>query len=364
MPSSGIQLVNFEEELTRLWDKEEGKNKIRACLFNLIIFTQKALRDGFYHELIKSVISKFPSRVIWITSDDAAKEEYLRSSVSSETFGEGEQQIFCEIIHIEVAGTLIERVPFLVLPEILPDLPVYLLWTQDPSKESAVLPRLEPFATRIIFDSEASTDLQEFCRSVLSLLEKFHCEVGDLNWTALSGWRKILSEVFATSESLPALAQSKSIEIIYNKIATQFYQHNQFEAAYMQGWLAAQMAWKFCALEGSQGNLRLQYKSSDREISILLIPREIASLPPGSLLQMEIHSSINNAHFCLKRKEKSRQVEVQYSDDNRCDLPFYAFLPGIAEGQEIIEEIFYQPPSAHYRNMLRLVAQIPWKQVL
>ncbi|NGX54173.1 MAG: hypothetical protein K1000chlam4_00898 [Chlamydiae bacterium] len=359
-----IQLANIDEELAALWEKEHGQNKTRACLFNLVIYTQKAHRDQFYKELIKSVISKFPSRVIWITSDDTAEEDYLRTSVASETIGEGSQQIFCEIIHIEVAGKLSERVPYIILPQIVPDLPVYLLWTQDPATENTILPSLEPFADRIIFDSEASVDLQEFSHSVLSLINRFHCEVGDLNWTALSGWRKTVSSVFDTPEMLGYLSQSRLIQITYNKVGSNHFQHCEFEAAYIQGWLAAQLGWKFKKIEKSEGNHRLTYSTPAQEITILLIPQELPSLPPGALLALEIESTANKAHFVFQRKPESRQIFVQYSDQNRCDLPFYTSLPGMAEGQEIIEEIFYHHPCAHYRNALELLATIPWKEAL
>ncbi|NGX54402.1 MAG: hypothetical protein KR126chlam2_00012 [Chlamydiae bacterium] len=359
-----IQLINLDQELATLWDKEQGQNRTRACLFNLVIYTQKAHRDQFYKELIKSVISKYPCRVIWITSDDTAKEPYLRSSVASETIGEGSQQIFCEIIHIEVAGKLSERVPYIILPQIVPDLPVYLLWTQDPATENAILPALEPFAYRIIFDSEASVDLQEFSHSVLSLINRFHCEVGDLNWTALSGWRKTVSSVFDTPKMLAYLSQSRLIQITYNKVGSNHFQHSEFEAAYMQGWLAAQLGWEFKKIEKSEGNLRLTYRTPTQEIAILLIPQEVSTLPPGAMLNLEIESAQDKAHFVFQRKPESRQIFVQYSDQNRCDLPFYASIPGMAEGQEIIEEIFYHHPGTHYRNTLGLLATIPWKEAL
>src|SRR5262249_6423514 len=150
-----IQIADLNEELTRLWDEEQGQKKIRASLFSLILYVQKSEKTAFYQSLNKSVVSKFPSRVILIINETNAKENYLRTTVFSETIGEQELKIFCEIIQIEVSGKLIERVPFLILPHILPDLPVYLLWTQDPSLENAVLPHLEPLANRIIFDSES-----------------------------------------------------------------------------------------------------------------------------------------------------------------------------------------------------------------
>lgn len=202
-----IQIADLNDELTRLWDKEQGQKKIRASLFSLILYVQKTEKTAFFQRLMRSVVSKFPCRVILIINDTHSKENSLRTSVSSETISEQDLKIFCEIIQIEVAGKLIERVPFLILPHILPDLPVYLLWTQDPSLENAVLPHLEPLANRIIFDSESTKDLQNYSRAVLSLLQRFHCAIGDLNWSALSGWRNIFAQVFNNQESFLSRAK-------------------------------------------------------------------------------------------------------------------------------------------------------------
>src|SRR5690625_570048 len=164
-----IQLTDINEELNRLWDAEQGENKTRASLFTLVLYVQKDERLSFSEELIQSVVSKLPCRVILIVSDETAGKGYLRTSVNSETVGEGDLQIFCEIIRIEVAGSLHRRVPFIIIPQILPDLPVYLLWTQNPATENAILPYLEPIADRIIFDPESTDNLQSYAHAVQTL---------------------------------------------------------------------------------------------------------------------------------------------------------------------------------------------------
>lgn len=360
---SEIQLTDINKELTRLWNEEQGEKKIRASLFNLILYVQKTDRVPFYQDLVKSVISKFPCRVIMIIGDESAKEKYLRTTVNSETLGEGEQQIYCEIIQIDVAGELVERVPFIILPQILPDLPVYLLWTQDPSSENAILPHLEPIANRIIFDSESTQDLQQYCLSVLSLIHKFHCQVGDLNWSALSGWRKIISEIFNQRENFLHLAQSKIIRIHYNKSRSQYSKHTEIEAAYLQAWLAARLGWKFQSIEQNEGNIRITYRRPVHDLVVLLTPQEEANAPPGIILAVEIESTKNKSFYTFKRHPETRQVFIQYSDKDRCDLPYFSTLSGVAAGQEIIEEIFYPSGGEHYRDMLSVLSEIPWRCV-
>ncbi len=348
-----IQLTDINEELNRLWDAEQGENKTRASLFTLIVYVQKSEQLNVTEELVKSVVSKFPSRVILIVSDDGAQEPYLRTSVSSETIGEGDLQIFCEIIRIEVAGDLRERVSFIILPQILPDLPVYLLWTQDPITENAILPYLESIADRIIFDSESTHDLQAYAQTVLTMLNRFHCAIGDLNWSALSGWRTLFTQVFATFDSFVNLVQSTTIRIQYNR--------SKIEAAYFQAWIASRLHWTFQRLETNEGNTRLTYSRPTNEVVVLLIPEEIRELSPGTILNIEIECEKNKAHYVFKRHPSTRQVFVQHSDKDRCDLPICSYLSGVSEGKEIIEEIFYPAAGAHYCGMLNTLTQIPWK---
>ena len=336
--------LNIEQELKKLWDQEQGEDRTRASLFNLIIYASKNDRLN-----IQSVVRKFPCRVLQIIHDETASEEYLRTSVSSETIGEG---LFCEIIQIEVAGQLIERVPFMVLPQILPDLPVYLLWTQDPMHENAILPHLEPYADRIIFDSAACCDLQSYATIVSALARRFHCEIGDLNWSAIAGWRQIFAEVFGEFDAFINLVQSLVIRIHY--VAP------ELEAAYLQAWIASRLNWKFQTMEVGDGNMRLTYRRPTNEVAIVLSPEEASELPPGTLLSVEIECEEEKRHYMFKRHPKTRQVYIQYSDKDRCDLPYSCHLSGAAEGQEIVDEIFYPSTGPHYREMLDVLTQIPW----
>jgi glucose-6-phosphate dehydrogenase assembly protein OpcA len=352
---NSIKLVNLNEELSRLWNTEQGQKKTRASLFNLIMYVQKSEHSGYYQSLIKSVVSRFPCRVMMILADTDPTQEYLKTMVSSETLGKGESQVYCEIIQIEVAGSLCERVPFIILPHILPDLPVYLLWTQDPTSENTVLPHIEPFADRIIFDSEFTNNLQQYSQSVLALMQRFHCAIGDLNWSALSGWRSIFAQVFSTQESILTLAQSKMIRIHYN-------QHSEIRAAYLQAWLSARMSWQFDSLEVSEGNIRLTYRRPLHEVVFILSPEEVETLPAGAIVSVEIESIRNKGDYIFKRHPHTRQILIQYSEKDLCHLPYSAHLAGNMPGQEILEEIFYPSGGKHYHDMLMVLAEIPWRK--
>lgn len=356
-----IQLIDIGEELTKLWDAEQGQKKTRASLFTLILYVQKNEQATFYQGLIKSVVSKFPCRVIMILNELNPKDAYLRTSVSSETISEQQAQIFCEMIHIEVGGKLLERVPFIILPHIQPDLPVYLLWTQDPSTESTVLPHLEKLANRIIFDSTSTKNLQSYCRVILSLMQRFHCDIGDLNWSALTGWRTIFIQIFNEPETFLSLTQSNIIRIYYNNCQSCYQKHPEIEAFYLHGWLASRLNWKFQSIEHIEGNTRISYRRAMKEVVFLLIPQSVEQGNSGTIMAIEIESAKNKGNFSIKKHPQNRQVFIQYSEKDFCQLPYSSYLGGSAEGQEILEEIFYPTGGKHYKEMLDLIATIPWR---
>jgi len=358
---TNISIPNINDELVRLWNQEQGEDKIRASLFNLIVYVQGTARLKEAENLVKRVVGKFPSRVIFLITESQPGEDSLHVSVSSQTIGEGDLKIFCEMIRIEVNGTPIERVPFLVIPQILPDLPVYLLWTQDPSTDGLVLPHLVSHVTRIIFDAESTLSLHDFASAILALQHKYHCELGDLNWIAIEGWRRVLMETFNTKEDFLVLGRAHHIVISYNKPEASSCAQAEMQAAYLQAWLASRLNLTFETFEVVEGNIRLEYRRPMHEVVILLRPTHEPTLPPGSIVNINIESSLNQGHYLFERHPTLPQVAVHFSDETRCMLPDLHALQVTPPEQEIVREIFYPQGKGHYLGMLGVLALTPWR---
>lgn len=355
-----IQLIDIDRKLKELWDEEQGKNLIRACLFNFVIYTKKEDKNTFYQKLIQSVIAKFPCRVIWITEEKNSEKRYLKTHVRTQALSEA---IFCEIIEIEVTGQYLERVPSLVLPRILPDLPVYLLWGEVPTKENLLFPFLLPLSTKIIFDAAYVENVQDFFKTTYQLAKQYPRKVSELVWGSLKGIRHLFNTILDTKETFDLLLNVKTIQINYNCAIDKRIKHSEIKSAYLQGWFASTLQWKFQNIESTEKITRITYRSQNRDVVVQLVPIENpdCSLPPGAILSCDIESVKNNAHFILKRYNDMRKVFLQYTDDVRCDLPICYYLSGIVEGQEIINEIFYGTEEKHYHNTLELISQIPWR---
>ncbi len=290
--------ATIEAQLASIWDSLEGSNKIRASLFNLIFFTKKTGRANYIKTISQKVIEKFPSRVIMIISDTDKGAEYLRSQVSVQQIGD--EGAVCDFIEIEVAGKLEERVPFVILPHILPDLPIYVIWAEDPALQTPLFAELKALATRMIFDSEGALNLSQFAKTLIALENQYKFDIGDLNWARTENWRKLLASTFYTEERLTHLQRCSQIEIVYNAEQPPFPSQIDVQALLLQGWLATQLNWKLEKIDRDNGKISLTYQRQNGKVVINLYPEKHKTLKGGAILSVDLHTD-EQCHFSFGR---------------------------------------------------------------
>ncbi len=347
-----IEILNIHKELSKIWTEEQGLKKTRATLFNLIVYLPSSERSELFDLIVNNVVNKFPCRLLLVTCDDKSRDNKLNATVSAHTLGRGNLSIYCEIIRIEVSGKYKERVPFLIIPNLQADLPVYLLWTEDPLMQNSLFPKLAPIATRIIFDAESTGNLQKYSQTVLEVEKQFNCEVGDLNWSSLAPWRKMLAEIYNDPVMLNHLEHSSEIKITYNKKESPLHPHTEIPAAYLQAWLASRLEWRLKS--------HLNYLNGKEKVKVSLFTTQV-DLPSGAIVSLEIISKGTGGHLRCKRDANSIQVHAQFSDTEKCELPVCHVLSGTKEGQEIINEIFYPSSKEHFSAALTLLSNTKWK---
>lgn len=352
MPIDIIPPSEIQSELSRIWDSLEGTNKIRASLFNLIFFTKKKSRAEYIQTISQNVIEKFPSRVIFITEDIDSEEDYLHTGVSVLSSARGESDIACDLIQIDVAGHFQERVPFVVLPHILPDLPVYVIWAEDPSDHSPLLDELQKLASRFIFDSEAIFNLSAFAQNLIEIKKISRCDIADLNWARMESWRNLLTSTFYTPQRLAQLQKATKIQILYNAQETEFFCHNQIQSLYLQGWLATQLGWKLQNSKTNNGVTTFLYERNNKSVEITLFPEEQPSLKAGTIISIDLETEDHN-HFSFGRDlETPHHVSMRFSTLEKCDIPLKYIFAKDQSGQSLVKEICHKGTSEHYLNLL------------
>lgn len=355
-----IEIPKIEKELNRLSGGiPDAKQK--ASLFTLVIYAHYSRSIKYVQELVDSILDKFPCRIIFIRCDDQAQTPYFHVNVSTVKSGTGNESSICDQITIDASKDQLKRVPYLILPHLVPDLPVYLIWTQNPFEENEIFPHLKPIASRVIFDSECSDDLQTFCKEMRNNLESLNIDLMDINWAFISNWRDIIGQVFESPQKLEQMRNCKSMMITYNSYKSETYQHPEIRPIYLQGWIASRLNWRYRQTEHFDKHGIISYYSDKNPVVVALQPKNYDNLPPGAIFSIEILTTQGENLFITRKDSNYQQVLVKSSSKETCELPYTLPLPNVHRGMTFLKEIFYQKLSDHYGEMLKVISQIDFK---
>lgn len=350
---------NIPTELNRILNAPSNSEGAKGCLFNLIVYCQEPLRKAYFTDMVKTIKTQFPCRIIFITGDPSAKENVFNVKTTIEKNADG-SGFLCDQIFIEAAGQDVNRVYFLLMPLLVPDLSTYLLWGQDPTTEHTILPHLEYFATRLIFDAETTENLQQFSREMLNRMNSSPIQIIDMNWARIGGWREVLAQIFDSSERLEQLATAMKIELKYNSQPSELFFHPETQAIYLQAWLASRLKWQFQKAEKEDETQILHYQNSQHKpCRILLTPFCNPKFECEEILEMEVLG--DEDYSCHIKRTTPDQVKVQASNQYECGLPFLLLMPTLSSGRSFMQEIFYQKASNQYKEMLKLVSLVKWR---
>lgn len=349
-----IQIADIEVELSRLGEIQKAGNQIRACLFNLIIYTHEKRNIKYLQKLVHTIVTKFPCRILFIQVDTLPDQNYLKVNVSNEIVGTGSNRIACDQIFIEASLSQFHRIPFILLPHFVPDLPIYLIWGQDPTQENAIFPQLQRLATRVIFDSVYTSDLQKFSLKMLELVDmRSHYELVDMQWVLTHGWRYVISQIF-DSQNIKQLQNCRELHITYNQKEADSWLNNQTQAMYLLAWLSSSLQWKNFT---KQNQNQYQCIHENRDCLITLIPEAHPDLPSGTIVGVTVISH-DNCSFIVSPLKNYAKVVVHISSPMACELPCTLALASFKKNFPHIEELFFSPTLPAYRKMLELLAQI------
>ena len=401
------KVSDVQIELNKLSDSTEAKET--ACLLNLVIYTCEVKQAQYFEKSIQKITSRVPCRIIFVHVNQDAQEAYLHVNVTAEPIQDSPNVVY-DKINIEVSKQEESKVPYLILPYFIPDLPIYLLWGQDPAIENTILPQLLKYAKRLIFDSNYCEDIR-LLEKLIPLLETNSIEIVDLNWARIEGWREVLSKVFDSSERIKQLINSETIKIIYNcakgsrgnrsdtqvaaftssgKISVSRERsdvafcdegialaiaeeknatdnllagnrklieevNTATQAIYLQAWLATRLQLEFVNLTKASDKYILTYKNKNF-INIELIPKEFPHFISEDIVEFEVFGQ--DTYNCRISRENTNHVIINSCNQYQCEMPFTLILPNIESARGFIQEVLYQKSSPHYTQMLECVRKM------
>jgi glucose-6-phosphate dehydrogenase assembly protein OpcA len=347
-----VDPAHIESELLRIWE-ELAQSRTRACLFNLIVFNRLSPRTDYIRAIVQRIIEQFPCRVLFISHEPDSPSSYLKTAVSVVPQSI-EGSVACDDIDIGVAGSELPKVPFLLLPHIIPDLPVYLLWGEDPAIPHPLFEPLLQLASRLLLDSESADQLLPFANSVEALSHRI--SLADLNWVRTQGWRDLAASLFHSPIRVEELRHIRTLEITYNSFQTEAFCHLKIQALYLLAWLASQLRWEPAFHAGS-----LSFSSPSGRITASIDAARDPSLPPGAISRLALYTE-NGGSFVADRSGSVANVIICSREQCALPYPFVLSTQG-GVGQSLATEIALQGTSSHYLQMLHALQHFP-KEIL
>ena len=347
----------IESKLEKLADQLQGTNQMRACLFNLILYATSSERDWYMKHVAEKVIEKFPSRILLITTD--RKSGPLRSFVSFMSGGAGNKEIACDLIELEIPEEEKEQTTFLILPHLIPDLPTYIVHTEDLLNAPLLPDPLESIATRVIYDSKNTQNLSLFAKTLLDSYRHKATQIADLNWARTEGWRQLFGNLFKSDEELAKLIEARQMTLTYNASSVQDKAcQTEIQSIFFQAWIALQLGWKLQKVSRKERTFLFFYENGDQTTEVILTPGYSNKVSTGRLLSFEF-ASYQNHHFSMKRSKGSpHQVIIEQSSPHLCMLPTTFALDRGFSDQSLVREICHEGVSTQYLKVLTLLSKV------
>lgn len=347
-------IKDIEAQLQAIWEKHRESGASRASLFTLVILAKHDRRESYLLKIVKNLIKRFPCRILVVTERVDKKQNVLTASVADI---QTDNSIYCEQINFEVSENFRERIPYVIGPHILSDLPVYLLWGENPLEKDPLSLKLENIAARTIFDSETATHMVGFAKRVLEMRADAKCDIADLNWARFEDWRELFASTFNSEATLECLKASSQMTIEYNQRKSHSICHTKIQATYLQAWLATNLGWTFASQKSTEDTLQFFYTHPNGQIEITLKPGLHENLAPGRILSIEIITCDQATYHMKRRFDRPHMVEITHSRTDKCFMPTYHLLDQEHSGQSLIREIYHQETNSHFLKALELISQ-------
>lgn len=310
----------LERELARLrrssgaQAKEQGVAVARASVLNLVVFATREAHARRAATTIDELAVRHPSRAIVIVADRDRAGREPELVMHCRVPNSGGEQVRYEQILIRARGEADRRLASAVIPLLLPDLPVFLWWTETPPLDAPYFDDLLRLADRLIVDSADFARPGRTLPRLHAVARTGHGRYGvtDFNWTRITPWRDLVTQFFDVPAWRPFLDVITGIRVGFAVDADGREIHPS-QALLLVGWLASRLGWT--AVEAmapaEAGGLLFAMKRPDgQEIPVRVRPRFMRGLEEGDLSGLRIQSLDRGrfAEFVVKRSETTAQA--------------------------------------------------------
>ena len=274
----------IERELHRLWSSLDGEPTPRSgaagpagaggaaapvtriCTLTLLAVVRNS-RSAEVAAIAGRLGARYPSRSIVLDLSPAAGDRLaVEIALNCHSPGSSRPAVCCEQISVSASGRTLARVPALVLPLLVPDLPVYLWWPDDLPAAAAradgiplepdadMLRRLAEVSDVLIVDSSAMSRPAAGLGTAAALAGPLSGGLRDLTWGRLTPWRDLIVQCFDPAAMRQALERLDRIRIRTAPDASPGAA-DPIAGLLLGGWLAGRLGWEPAGPARREGRL-------------------------------------------------------------------------------------------------------------
>ncbi len=360
--SSSTTTSGTTTPLTSLGNNSGHLGGSKACLFTLLAYAKNFEQSIHCHELVRLIAKKYPCKIILTSIEPTTSDSFHVERTMYKNSANGAPNTFIgEVITITSSPDQMHRVPFSLLPEIVPDLPLYVIANDRPSQCEQFLGPLLNSVTKIIFEPDSMSGYPAFAQEILSSLHLK--KYVDINWIKLKPWREAIFRIFDDKEKIKHIKQATSISLRYSKHPSKKVNiRKDSQAIYLQAWLSQCLDWRMVSMEEKDDKFHISFSHDAGPLSFDITPFDSAVVEEGGILSLEI-AGADETHYLISYEQDDRHIVVHSSTPDRCEMPFVIFVGSFQRGHLLGNELFTRPQEdVHYIDTLKQFFAPEWKK--
>ena len=240
-----VALPQIEKELNRFWRRQaqsEDRAVLRASTLTLIIITRSEEQYQSGLQAFPDLINHHPGRIIMVRQGVATAGGQVEGFISAhcQLAHPGGRQLCCEQITLLCPPEQEWTLHGILLPLLLPDLPVFLWWPEEPGVSLQPLQSLWSFIDRLIINSSRLQGTWQDFRRTCDALARLHGQVlvTDLGWSGVTNWREAIARCFDAPAGTAWLEGMERVRLTFSR-------PGQRAAGYwLLAWLATLLDWQ------------------------------------------------------------------------------------------------------------------------
>lgn len=264
-----VALRDIEKTLTSLWqesaDKEAGKPVIRASTINFVVLSHHPDQVESINKVVGEISDHHPSRIIVVLVDPESNANDISARVSLQCHLNAamNKQICFEQVVLTTGTRGFFKLPGVILPLLLPDLPAFL-WMAD--NQFHFIDDLHPLhgaLDRLLIESPAMVEnwpaFQKYRQKLLAIDEMMG--ISDLHWGYLTEWREAVAQFFDQPSRAEWLENIREITIHQKQggIST--------DGLFLAAWIASRMGWTLVSVSDHK-DFTLTFVNPKRRVEV------------------------------------------------------------------------------------------------